>query len=282
MKARALLSAVLAAAVLALPARADTTSVQILDTGYEPGRAVVLTGDTVGWRNSSFVNQHTVTAAGFDSGPIVPGGGFFHEFPVPGAYRYACTIHPFLSGVVDVFGLLMSGPERAVARGSATALRGKAAGGIGSVTVEEDTGAGFHAVTTTETSDGAFKATVHPPANATYRAVAGPNVSPPIQVQVSDRTEIALKASRHQLRVHVDPANPGAKVSLQLKLRERFGWWTVARARLDKRSDARFPNRRRRRAWARVVLTQSDGWTILAASEAVRLRPSPRGRKSGR
>ena len=178
MKARALLSAVLAAAVLALPARADTTSVQILDTGYEPGRAVVLTGDTVGWRNSSFVNQHTVTAAGFDSGPIVPGGGFFHEFPVPGAYRYACTIHPFLSGVVDVFGLLMSGPERAVARGAATTLRGKAAGGIGSVTVEEDTGAGFHAVTTTEASDGAFKATVHPPANATYRAVGGAECQP--------------------------------------------------------------------------------------------------------
>ena len=269
-----------------MPARADTTSVQILDTGYEPGRAVVLTGNSVGWRNSSFVNKHTVTAAGFDSGPIIPGGGFFHEFPVPGTYRYACTIHPFLSGEVDVFGLLMNGPERAVARGAATPLRGSAAAGIGAITVEEDTGAGFHPVTTTAATDGAFKATVHPPANATYRAVAGPNVSPAVLVAVSDRTEIAVKASGRgrssSLRVHVDPGNPGAKVSLQLKLRERFGWWTVARAHLDKRSEARFPNRRSKPVWARVVLTQSDGWTILAASEAVRLRPGSRGRKSGR
>ena len=124
---------------------------------------------------------------------------------------------------------------------------------------------------------GHFKATVHPPANATYRAVAGPNVSPPVQVAVSDRTVIAVKGGGRgrsaTLRVHVDPANPGAKVSLQLKLRERFGWWTVARARLDKRSDARFLNRRHKAVWARVVLTQSDGWTILAASTAVRLRP---------
>jgi plastocyanin len=273
MKARTLLSAAAAAVVLAVPARADTTSVQILDTGYEPSRAVVLTGDRVGWRNSSFVNQHTVTAAGFDSGPIIPGGGFFHEFPVPGTYRYACTIHPFLSGEVDVFGLLMSGPRRAVARGAATPLRGNAAAGIGAVTVEEDTGAGFHPVTTAEASDGTFKATVHPPATAAYRAVAGPNVSPSVQVQVSDRTQIALNVTRRHLRVHVDPANPGAKVSLQLKLRERFGWWTVARARLDKRSDASFRNRRRKSVWARVVLTQSDSWTILAASPAVRLRP---------
>jgi hypothetical protein len=196
---------------------------------------------------------------------------------VPGNYRYACTIHPFLSGEVDVFGILMTGPQQAVARGAATQLRGRAAAGIGAITVEEDTGAGFHPVAATEAADGAFKATVHPPANATYRAVAGPNASPSVQVQVSDRTEIGLKVSGRGrssfLRVHVDPANPGARVALQLKLRERFGWWTVARARLDHRSEARFANRRPKRVWARVVLTQSDGWTILAASRAVRLRP---------
>ena len=284
---RSLLAAALcAAAASTAPAHAETRSVQITDTGYDPTRAVVLSGDRVGWRNSSFVNAHTVTAADFDSGPIVPGGGFFRDFPTAGTYRYACTIHPFLSGEVDVFGLLMGGPARAVARGSETPLSGRAAAGIGAITVEEDTGAGFRPVATTEAKDGAFKATVRPPANATYRAVAGPNVSPPVQVQVSDRTEIAVKVSGRGrssfLRVHVDPPNPGARVALQLKLRERFGWWTVARARLDKRSDTRFVNRRRKRVWARVVLTQSDGWTILAASEAVRLRPSARGRRSGR
>ena len=78
--------------------------------------------------------------------------------------------------------------------------------------------------------------------------------------------------SRRRLRVHVDPANPGAKVSLQFKLRERFGWWTVARARLDKRSNARFSIRRRGPVRVRVVLTQSDGWTPLATTAARRFR----------
>ena len=278
---RALPAALLAAAFVAVPAQADTSSVQIVDTGYIPARAVVLSGDRVGWRNSSLINPHTVTSAEFDSGPIVPGGGFFRDFPIAGTYRYACTIHPFLSGEVDVFGLLMGGPDRAVARGAETPLSGRAAAGIGAITVEEDTGAGFRAVATTEAKDGAFKATVRPPANATYRAVAGPNVSPSVQVQVSDLTELALKVSGRRLRVRVDPANPGARVSLQLKLRERFGWWTVARARLDRHSEARFVNRRKKRVWARVVLTQSDGWTILATSEKVRLRAA-RGRTYGR
>jgi plastocyanin len=268
-----LVACLVACLALTVPARADTSTVQIVDTAYNPPLLAVLAGDTVGWRNSSFINQHTVTSATFDSGPIVPGGGFFHDFPAPGTYLYACTIHLGMSGEVDVFGLLMSGPERAVARGAATVLTGRAAAGTGSITLEEDTGAGFHPVATTQASGGSFKATVHPPANATYRAVGGANASPPVQVQVSDRSDIAVKVSGRRLRVHVDPANPGARVSLQLKLRERFGWWTVARARLDKRSGVGFTVRRSKPVRARVVLTRSDGWTPLATSPAVRVRP---------
>jgi plastocyanin len=255
------------------PARADTTGVQIVDSAYNPPRLVVLTGDTVGWHNSSLINEHTVTSTGFDSGPITPGGGYFHDFTSPGAYPYTCTIHPGMSGEVDVFGLLMKGPDRDVARGSATALTGRAAAGIGSITIDEDTGAGFHSVTTTQPAGGTFKAIVHPPASATYRAVAGSNASPPVPVQVSNRSDFAVKVSGRRLRVHIDPPNPGVKVSLQFKLRERFGWWTVARARLDNRSDVRFRIRRSKAVTARIVLTQSDGWTPLAVSGAVRIRP---------
>jgi hypothetical protein len=177
-----------------------------------------------------------------------------------------------MSGEVDVYGLLLSGPGREVARGAATTLTGRAAAGVESISIEEDTGAGFHAVATTRADDGEFSATVHPPANAAYRAVAGSSTSPSVQVAVSDRAEIRVRASGRRVRVHVDPLAPGARVSLQLKLRERFGWWTVARARLDKRSEARFRVHRRRPVWARAVLTQGDGWTVLAASAAVRLR----------
>jgi plastocyanin len=271
MKRSALLAIALAVAGAA-PARGDTTSVQIVDSAYNPPRVVVLTGDTVGWHNSSPINQHTVTTAGFDSGPIVPGGGYFHDFTAPGTYTYTCTIHPGMFGEVDAFGLLLSGPSRPVARGAATVLTGRVAAGIGQITIEEDTGGGFHPVATTAPAGGTFKATVHPQANATYRATAGSGTSPAVQVQVSDRSQIAVKVAGRRLRVHVDPANPGARVSLQFKLRERFGWWTVARARLDRSSNARFVSRRKRSVRARVVLTQSDGWTVLAASAPVRIR----------
>ena len=272
------LAAALAVLWPTAPAGADTSVVQIVDTAYSPPRAVVLTGDTIGWRNSSFINQHTVTSGAFDSGPIVPGGGFFHDFTTPGAYVYACTIHPIMSGEVDVYGLLMVGPAQTVARGAATILTGRAAEGVAAITVEEDTGTGFHPVATAQPSGGSFKATVHPPANATYRAVAGTDSSPPVQVIVSDRSSVTVRPAGRRLHVHVDPLNAHARVSLQFKLRERFGWWTVARAHLDRKSNTRFTVPRRRSVWARVVLTQSDGWTPLAQSGPLRVR----GRRSAR
>ena len=128
-------------------------------------------------------------------------------------------------------------------------------------------------MTTAQAQSGKFRASVRPPASAFYRAVSGADASPPVRVEVSDRSDVAARVSGRRVRVHVDPLNPGAKVSLQLKLRERFGWWTVARARLDKRSGAAFPIHRRKPVWARVVLTRSDGWTPIAVSSTVRLRP---------
>jgi plastocyanin len=274
-----LLAAVCAAAVTAAPARGDTVTASAVDYSFMPPKLTVLAGDTVGWRNGSFFNQHTVTSATFNSGPIVPGGGFFRQFNDPGPVLYACTIHPIMTGEVDVYRLLLTGPDKAVARGAATSLTGRVAPGVGTISIEEDTGAGFHAVATARSNAGTFRATVHPTAGGSYRAVSGADASPPVPVQVTDRSEFKLKKSPGRLSVHVDPANPGARVSLQFKLRERFGWWTVARARLDPMSNASFPIhlRRQRRVRARVVLTQSDGWTPLAISEAVRVRRHRRG-----
>ena len=61
-------------------------------------------------------------------------------------------------------------------------------------------------------------------------------------------------------------------VAVTLRSRSRVVTWTVARARLDRRSDARFLLRRKNSVRARVALTQSDGWTVLATSAAVRIR----------
>ena len=54
---------------------------------------------------------------------------------------------------------------------------------------------------------------------------------------------------------------------LQQRLRERFGWWTVARKRFDYLSQARFVVRRHART--RAVLVDRDGWTPLAVSRVL-------------
>ena len=56
---------------------------------------------------------------------------------------------------------------------------------------------------------------------------------------------------------------------LQLRLRDRFGWWPVGQARLDSGSTAMFHVARRSRVAARVLLTQPDGATELARSRTV-------------
>ena len=70
--------------------------------------------------------------------------------------------------------------------------------------------------------------------------------------------------------MHVDPVDPGATVVLQLKLRERFGWFPVAQRKLDRHSNALFPIRRPGRR-ARAVLVLPDGYTPVAMSNALRL-----------
>jgi hypothetical protein len=94
-------------------------------------------------------------------------------------------------------------------------------------------------------------------------------------VVVLDR-RVEASARRRRGRVVVGtrvlPASPGATVVLQLRLRERFGWWPVRRARLDDASRARFELRHPRRVRARVVLVAFDGATPLATSPALRLR----------
>ena len=88
--------------------------------------------------------------------------------------------------------------------------------------------------------------------------------------------KVSVAAARHGSRIAVSgtvaPAAPGATAVLQLKLKDRFGWWPVARAKLDAQSHVRFTLRRRRGAIARVVMTLPDGATPLAVSPTVRVR----------
>jgi plastocyanin len=239
----------------------DTFSPLVLD---------VLTGDTVNWPNDS-ARPHTVTAddGSFDSGRIVVRSSFAQRFGAPGAFPYHCTLHPSMTGEIDVHDLLLTSPTAPAGPNRPYPIRGRAALAPGTqVAIEADTGAGFAKVATTSVeSDGTFAASVIP---TTTSATA----SPPVRLIVLDhsiKTSVRrLKGGRVQVQATVAPAAPGAMVVLQLHLRDRFGWWPVQMLALDARSHARFVVHQRARVPARVVLTLPDGATILATSRTKR------------
>ena len=195
---------------------------------------------------------------------------------MPGDYQYYCQIHPFMRGEVDVHRLLLTTPAEPAVPGRPFVLAGRAALPAGTVvTLEEDAGAGARpAATATVGAGGGFRASVVAGVSASFRAVAGADASPPVQVLVLDRTVAATArrdGRRFKVTARVSPPSPGAVVVLQLHLRERFGWWPVHRVRLNGDSAAAFRVRLQRRVKARVVLTLGDGATVLATSPVVRV-----------
>jgi hypothetical protein len=236
-----------------------------------------LTGDTVMWANES-ARPHTVTAddGSFDSGRIIVTGTFEQRFGGAGRFAYHCTLHPSMTGAVDVYDVLIDPPEAPAGPKRPYPVRGRSAlpGGT-PVTIESDTGSGFTPdASTTVDDDGTFAASVVHSTTATLRAVAGARPSPPVQLIVLDHTITAsvrrLNGHRVQVDAAVTPAAPGSKVVLQLHLRERFGWWPAQTVRLDAQSHARFVIHQRARVPARVALTLPDGATVLATSRTKR------------
>jgi plastocyanin len=284
-----LAAAVVALAAGAVPAdaqhgpQAGSTAGVPVSIGFDavrPQRVDVVRGQTVTWTNNS-VRAHTVTADDrrFDSGRMVPADRFAHTFDELGDVAYHCALHPFIRGVVGVHTVLLAAPAQAAAPNRAYPLSGRAALPAGtSVAIEADRGAGFAPVaTSTVEDDGTFDASVVPTTTATYRAVAGGAASPPVGLLVLDR-RIAFDVQRGRdrvlIRTRVTPASPGAHVVLQLFLHDRFGWWPVQRARLDRNSTARFSLRLGQRVAVRVLLTLRDGATPLAISSTRRLGPT--------
>jgi hypothetical protein len=231
----------------------------------------------VRWTNVS-VRIHTVNAldGSFTSPDIVASDYFVHRFDAPGTVAYYCRIHPFMTGTVDVANVLLDTPDAPGADGRPYTFRGRSADGPQApVTIQADSGGGFHDVTTaTVNADGTFAASVIPQGTASYRAVSGTDASPAVTLTVLDRT-VRVGAVRHGRRVavsaDVSPATPGGTVVLQAHLRERFGWWPLRSARLDRRSHARFVVTMPKGHALRVLLTLRDQATPLAVSPTVRV-----------
>jgi plastocyanin len=248
------LAALAASGVSASRADAPTRTVTIPGKAYDPSHVTVLVGTTVTWKNEDSIN-HTVTADGdaFSSGYVPPGGSFAFTFAQQGRYPFHCTIHRFMRGEVDVFGLVLTGPEGAVGAGHRVVFAGLAPAGTASVALRGPHGD----IVVKPRADGSFAVRTAIGEPGSYRAVASALVSPVVRVQV--RPAVHASAARGRVRATVSPGRPGATAELQAYDRERFAWKTVARGTLDRASRVtlRVPNGVGR---ARVLVVGSRGW----------------------
>ena len=277
--------ALAAAAGAPAGAAAATQLVNAEFADFSPSQVDTLPGETVEWANVS-PRVHTVTSdAGlFGTDDLEPGAIFAQRFDAPGAYAYHCTIHPQMTGEVDVRRVILEPlPTVVVPSGERVEVTGRAADPTRLVSVQRSLdGDAFASVASTRPApDGSWRTTVTAEASADYRAAVGGDVSQTRRLLVSIR-RVLLRATRRGVAVTVKPTVPYARVMLQADLHERFGWWPIARARLDYLSQASFSVRRPARV--RAVLVAKDGWTPLATSKVVVLghaRPTHMGDEHG-
>lgn len=255
---------------------------------FSPAHLDVMTGDNVVWHNGS-TKTHNVLfeTEGYNSGRVQPGTGANHVFPAAGVYDYHCTIHTGMVGRVGVYPLVLEGPATRIRRGRTIALGVRAPDGAGEVTVEADHGSGFVPVAAAtpvvpgpghqgHDAPGELHADVVATDTATYRAVFSAGTSNELRVEVTDAPDLSARVRRSGrgsvVTVSASPASPGSRVVLQVNLRERFGWWPVKRARLDKRGHAGFVVSGYGRVPARAVLVGPDWATPLNQTRTFRLR----------
>jgi plastocyanin len=260
-------------AVLAAPARAAApapTSVSIQFAAFGPTPIDVLPGQTVTWTNQS-ERTHTVTAddGAFDSGELPAGAMFSQTLAAAGAVTYHCRIHPEMRGEIDVRPVILDPlPLVPTPTGNRVAFSGRTT--LPGLPVEIQRATGADAFVTVATAhpapDGSWSIPVTARTTADYRAVSAAGASETRRLLVSDR-HVNIRRTRTGVRVTVTPSDPYARVLLELRVPERFGWWPTRWARLDYVSQTTF--RVRRRVPARVVLVDRDGWTPLATSRTL-------------
>jgi plastocyanin len=258
----------MAAVALAAPAsaRADVASVAIPAKLFSPGYVQVVPGDSVVWRNSDFVDHDVAAADGsFNSGPLGRFGTFVRRFDAVGTHPFVCTIHPFMTGVVDVEAATLAGPATPVFAGEPVTLHGRVPAGTASVTI---TPGG----PVTPAADGTFSLTVRPGETTAYRAATAAGQSPPVTVTVSDAVRLSVSVTAHAVRVRTDPPRPGIVATVQRWARWRFDWRRVVSARLDAHGRATIAYPRPMTGKARVVLSRTPRGPAAVAGDPLWLR----------
>jgi plastocyanin len=85
------------------PAAGGGDAVTIQNFAFGPASLSVAVGTTVTWTNSDSA-PHTATAddGSFDSSSIAPGATFSQAFDTAGTFAYHCSLHPNMTGTIEV------------------------------------------------------------------------------------------------------------------------------------------------------------------------------------
>jgi plastocyanin len=103
---RTILRGLMLAAALLLPlgatAQAQELQVTIDNFTFSPAELKVKVGDTVTWTNHDDI-PHTVVSAGkYRSKAMDTDGKFSFTFTSAGDYKYFCSLHPHMTGMIKV------------------------------------------------------------------------------------------------------------------------------------------------------------------------------------
>jgi amicyanin len=88
--------------VLAIPARAEDAAVKIGNFTFTPQELRIKAGTTVTWTNEDDIPHTVVSPPQVRSKPLDTNDKFAFTFTRPGTYKYFCSLHPHMTGVVVV------------------------------------------------------------------------------------------------------------------------------------------------------------------------------------
>ncbi len=269
-----------AAVLLAAPAAAHADALTITMPGkfFDPPRSVAVAGDTVTWRNIDLVTHDVRIGGGaFDSGPLLRATSWAQRFDTPGPYPFICTLHPFMSGNLDVVAATVSAAPDGVLAGEPLTLSGRAPAGSTALGVVRTLGDGSTATvaSVTPAADGSYAVKTPAVEGASYRistpAGDSPTVTPQVTAKLDAHLTVAHRKHRTVVMLHTMPAASGWRATLELYARWHYRWRPYKAVALDASGMAEFSVPRNRRTFARVALRRAKGGPALVHSGVIRL-----------
>ena len=76
-------------------------TIELKNIAFNPKDVTIKVGDTVEWKWNDGAVQHNVSGPDFKS-EVQTKGTYRHTFSAPGQVKFECTLHPGMTGTVEV------------------------------------------------------------------------------------------------------------------------------------------------------------------------------------